>query len=63
MSPPRRYTLSLSCPDRVGVVAAVSSFLAGHEGWITEANHHADVDGKRFFMRQEILADSLPFDI
>ena len=63
MSPPRRYTLSLSCPDRVGVVAAVSSFLAGHQGWITEANHHADVDGKRFFMRQEILADSLPFDI
>ncbi|MDX9837433.1 MAG: formyltetrahydrofolate deformylase [Azoarcus sp.] len=63
MSPPRRYTLSLSCPDRVGVVAAVSGFLAGHQGWITEANHHADVDGKRFFMRQEILADSLPFDI
>ncbi len=63
MSPPRRYTLSLSCPDRVGVVAAVSGFLAGHQGWITEASHHADVDGKRFFMRQEILADSLPFDI
>ena len=29
----------------------------------TEGNHHADVEGKRFFMRQEILADSLPFDI
>ena len=59
----RRYTLSLSCPDRVGIVTTVSSFLSSHQGWITEANHHADVDGKRFFMRQEILADSLPFDI
>lgn len=28
MSRSHRYTLSLSCPDRVGVVAAVSGFLA-----------------------------------
>ena len=60
---PRRYTLSLSCPDRVGIVAAVSSFLAQHKGWITEASHHADPEAMRFFMRQEILADSLPFGI
>ncbi|WP_334170172.1 ACT domain-containing protein, partial [Zoogloea sp.] len=42
MSSSRRYTLSLSCPDRVGIVAAVSGFLARHQGWITEASHHAD---------------------
>ena len=59
----RRYTLSLSCPDRVGIVAAVSSFLASHNGWITEANHHADQEAERFFMRQEILADSLTMDL
>ncbi len=63
MSSSRRYTLSLSCPDRVGIVAAVSGFLASHQGWITEASHHADAEAKRFFMRQEILADSLPFGI
>ena len=63
MSRSHRYTLSLSCPDRVGVVAAVSGFLASHQGWITEANHHADAEAQRFFMRQEILADSLPFDL
>ena len=62
-TPTRRYTLSLSCPDRVGIVAAVSAFLAHNKGWITEANHHADADSQRFFMRQEILADSLPFEI
>lgn len=59
----RRFTLKLSCPDRVGVVARVSTFIAQHNGWITEANHHADAATKRFFMRQEILADSLAFDI
>ena len=59
----RRYTLSLSCPDRVGIVAAVSTFIANHQGWIVEAQHHADQTSQRFFMRQEILADSLPFGI
>ena len=63
MSSSRRYTLSLSCTDRVGIVAAVSGFLASHRGWITEASHHSDAEAQRFFMRQEIRADSLPFDV
>ena len=63
MSSARRYTLSLSCPDRVGIVAAVSSFMAEHKGWITEANHHADEVAQRFFLRQELLADSLDVDL
>lgn len=63
MSSARRYILSLSCPDRVGIVAAVSGFVASHNGWIVEAQHHADQPAKSFFMRQEILADSLPFGI
>lgn len=58
-----RYILFLSCPDRVGIVAAVSGFIAQHQGWIVEAQHHADQDQMRFFMRQEILVDSLPFDL
>jgi formyltetrahydrofolate deformylase (EC 3.5.1.10) len=63
MSADRRYTLTLSCPDRVGIVAAVSSLIARHQGWIVEASHHADAPAERFFMRQEIRADSLPFDL
>jgi len=59
----QRYILTLSCPDRVGIVAAVSSFLARHGGWIVEAGQHADRDSMRFFMRVEILAESLPFDL
>ena len=63
MQASRRYTLTLSCPDRVGIVAAVSGFFARHGGWIVEASYHADTNTGRFFMRQEILADSLPFDV
>lgn len=59
----RFYTLTASCPDRVGIVARVSGFIAQHGGWMLESSYHADdVDG-RYFMRIEIRADSLPFDI
>jgi formyltetrahydrofolate deformylase len=58
----RRLILTLSCPDRVGIVARVSTFLSEHAGWILEANHHAEREANLFFMRQEILASSLPFD-
>ena len=54
-------TLCIGCPDRVGIVARVSTFLAQHGGWILESNHHADADTQRFFMRNVIRAGSLPF--
>ncbi|MCZ4303940.1 formyltetrahydrofolate deformylase [Zoogloeaceae bacterium G21618-S1] len=62
----RFFTLSASCPDRVGIVARVSSFIAEHQGWILETALHAEPprDGEsvgRYFMRIEIRADSLPF--
>lgn len=63
MASPRRYILTLSCPDQVGVVAAVSHLIATNNGWISEAQHHSERIGQRFFMRQEILADSLAFGI
>ncbi|MBI1397964.1 MAG: formyltetrahydrofolate deformylase [Betaproteobacteria bacterium] len=63
MSSNRRFTIVLSCPDRVGIIAAVSAFVAGHKGWTVEAGNFADAQGRRFFMRQEILADTLPFDV
>jgi formyltetrahydrofolate deformylase len=59
----RRYTLTISCPDRSGIIAAVSGFIARHNGWIVEASYHTDLETQRFFMRQEIRADSLPFDL
>ena len=55
------FRLIVSCPDRVGLVAAVSSFLANEGGLLTEANYYRDPDTNWFFMRQVIAADSLPY--
>ncbi|MDR2014722.1 MAG: formyltetrahydrofolate deformylase [Azoarcus sp.] len=64
----RFYTLSASCPDRVGIVARVSGFISAHQGWILETALHAEQadegeDAGRYFMRVEIRADSLPFTL
>lgn len=64
----RFYTLSASCPDRVGIISRVSGFIAEHQGWILESSYHADPgvssgEGSRYFMRIEIKADSLPFPL
>lgn len=63
MNKKHTYTLTASCPDRSGIVAAVSGFIASHNGWITEASNHSDDVSGWYFMRQEILAESLPFDV
>jgi formyltetrahydrofolate deformylase len=55
------YTLTISCPDRAGIIAAVTTFIAQHGGFIVEASYHTEQEAERFFMRQEIRADSLPF--
>ncbi len=59
----RTFRLVIACPDGVGIVAKVSNFLATYNGWITEASHHSDSHSGWFFMRHEIRADSLPFDL
>lgn len=56
----RVLRLVLDCPDKVGIVAKVSTFLTQYNGTIVEANHHADQQNGWFFMRNEILADTLP---
>ncbi|MEU5691431.1 formyltetrahydrofolate deformylase [Actinosynnema sp. NPDC020468] len=62
-SPERRYVITFGCPDRTGIVARISSFLAEHGGWIVEAAYHTDPVTNWFFTRQEVRADSLPFDV
>src|SRR5437588_11778662 len=59
----RRYVITFGCPDRTGIVAAISSFLADAGGWIVEAAYHTDPNTGWFFTRQEVLAGSLSFDI
>ncbi len=61
--PEDSFRLVISCPDRVGIVAAVSSFLAREGGLITEANHYRDPESNWFFMRQVIDARSLNYPV
>jgi formyltetrahydrofolate deformylase len=58
MMTPARFVLTLQCPDRRGVVAAVSSFLAGRGATIIEASQFTDHEQKRFFMRAVFEPDN-----
>ncbi|MET1074404.1 MAG: formyltetrahydrofolate deformylase [Umezawaea sp.] len=62
-TPERRYVITFGCPDRTGIVARISSFLADNGGWIVEAAYHTDPATGWFFTRQEVRADSLPFGV
>jgi formyltetrahydrofolate deformylase len=43
--------LTMQCPDTTGIVAAISGFLALHNGLITEAHHYDDAHTDTSFMR------------
>ncbi|EOM76673.1 formyltetrahydrofolate deformylase [Rhodococcus rhodnii] len=59
----RRFVLSLGTPDRTGIVAAISTFLADAGASIVEAAYHADTAGGWFFTRQAVSAASLPIGL
>ncbi len=58
-TPAPTYILTLTCPDRMGIVHAVSGFLLSHGGNIEEAAQYNDHDTGLFFMRVS-FACSLP---
>jgi len=47
----REYVLTLSCPDRPGIVYAVSSFLVQHSANILASQQYGESPDGRFFMR------------
>ncbi|WP_214109678.1 formyltetrahydrofolate deformylase [Acrocarpospora catenulata] len=51
------YVLTLSCPDRPGVVAAVSGLLARLGCNITESQQFGDPEAERFFMRVQFTGE------
>jgi formyltetrahydrofolate deformylase len=53
MSPNKKYIFTMTCPDTVGIVAAVTQFIADHGGFITASSHFGDTVTGRFFMRTE----------
>ena len=47
----REFVLTLSCPDKPGIVYAVSSFLVQHSGNILASQQYGEAPDGRFFMR------------
>jgi formyltetrahydrofolate deformylase len=45
------YVLTIQCPDTLGIVAAVASYLTECAFFIEESSHFGDPDSGRFFMR------------
>lgn len=54
MSQSQRWVITLSCPDRPGIVHALTSAIVLAEGNITELQQFSSVDTGRFFTRIEI---------
>jgi formyltetrahydrofolate deformylase len=53
------FILTLSCPDRTGIVHAVSGFLLERGGNIEEAAQYNDHDTGLFFMRVQFACDQV----
>jgi formyltetrahydrofolate deformylase len=56
------YILTLSCPDRLGLVHALSGFLLERGGNIEEAAQYNDLDTGLFFMRVQFACAQLRHD-
>jgi formyltetrahydrofolate deformylase len=54
----REFILTLSCPDRIGIVAAVAGFLADRQGNIVASAQNDDQSSERFFMRVQFRLDA-----
>ncbi|GAA3969901.1 formyltetrahydrofolate deformylase [Gordonia caeni] len=59
----RSFVLTLGCPDRTGIVAAISGFISDIGGWITEAAYHSDQTSGWFFTRQAVAAASVEMPV
>jgi formyltetrahydrofolate deformylase len=64
MSAGQRCVLTLSCPDMLGIVHAVSGFLVEHGCTIRESQQFEDPDSGTFFMRVQFArADGGDLDV
>src|ERR1044072_4987817 len=61
--PDHQFVLTLSCPDRPGIVSAVSTFLAQNGEKILDAPQFDDVETQKFFMRVVFPAADLAVEL
>src|SRR5260370_41420416 len=58
--PGREYVLTLSCPDKPGIVYAVSSFVVQHSANILASQQYGESPDGRFFMRVHFSVPTVP---
>ncbi|MGY3691336.1 formyltetrahydrofolate deformylase [Bradyrhizobium sp. USDA 3240] len=61
--PDHQFVLTLSCPDRPGIVSAVSTFLAHNGQNILDAQQFDDIETGKFFMRVVFTAADLAVEL
>jgi len=61
MANPKEYILRVTCPDRFGVVAKVSTCLNDSELFILDSAHFGDPDTNKFFMRVKVISPNKNF--
>lgn len=61
--PTTHWVLTLSCPDRPGIVAAVAGLLAEHGGNITESQQFGDALSGLFHMRVQVTSAATQADL
>lgn len=54
----KSYCLTVSCPSRRGIVAAISTYLANCNCSITDSSQYDDADSDWFFMRVRFVAET-----
>src|SRR5438132_10459250 len=61
--PDHLFVLTLSCPDRPGIVSSVSTFLAHNGQNILDAQQFDDIETGKFFMRVVFTAADLAVEL
>jgi formyltetrahydrofolate deformylase len=56
---PATFVLTLDCPDRAGIVHAVTGFLVEHDANILESQQFDDLAQDRFFMRVRFAVEGV----
>jgi formyltetrahydrofolate deformylase len=55
------WILTLTCEDRLGIVAGVAGALSAMDGFILDSQQYADLETNRFFMRIAFMAGGAKF--
>jgi formyltetrahydrofolate deformylase len=57
MKPSKHYILTVTCPARSGIIAAISSYLSEQNCYVNKMNQYDDEIEKHFFCRIEFYLD------